>query len=275
MARDKGNNKKQRKKRRKRKKISKLFVSTAAFFSAAVVVVFCIYYIINKTDYFNVAKVKVEGNNYYERDYLIDKSTINIGEKLYRVDRKKVKEEIEKEVYIKDARVLYALPNKILIRVREREEKYLVFYNNEYIAIDDEGIVLNIYNTKNNLITIESLTNVRYNIGERIEFEGLENLNSIFEVLEYINRQLGSETINNLAVSADNSIVLDTKYGAKIKLDLASDVKYQITFAMKIITDRLNNNLTVSSGVIDFTKGDNPVYIEDYQMEETNEQGLE
>jgi len=31
---------------------------------------------------------------------------------------------------------------------------------------------------------------------------------------------------------------------------------------MKIITERLNNTLTVT-GIIDFTKGDSPVYIED------------
>jgi hypothetical protein len=31
---------------------------------------------------------------------------------------------------------------------------------------------------------------------------------------------------------------------------------------MKIINERLNNNLTVT-GLIDFTKGDSPVYIEE------------
>lgn len=275
MARDKSNNKKRRKKRRKKKKISKLFVSTAAFFSAAVVVVFCIYYIAFETDYLNIASVKIEGNNYYEKDYLIEKAGITIGEKLYKVDREKVKEEIEKETYINNVRVLYALPNKILIKVTERKEQYLVFFNNEYIAIDTEGRVLNIYNTKNNLLTIESLTNVRYNIGETIAFEGLENINTIFETLEYLSSVFGSETITKLTVATNNSILLDTEYGAKIKIDLNEDIKYQITFAMKIITERLNNNLTVSSGIIDFTKGDNPVYIEDYQMEETNEQNLE
>ncbi|MDD2493845.1 MAG: FtsQ-type POTRA domain-containing protein [Tissierellia bacterium] len=275
MARDKSNNKKRRKKRRKKKKISKLFVSTAAFFSAAVVVVFCIYYIAFETDYLNIASVKIEGNNYYEKDYLIEKAGITIGEKLYKVDREKVKEEIEKETYINNVRVLYALPNKILIKVTERKEQYLVFFNNEYIAIDTEGRVLNIYNTKNNLLTIESLTNVRYNIGETIAFEGLENINTIFETLEYLSNVFGSETITKLTVATNNSILLDTEYGAKIKIDLNEDIKYQITFAMKIITERLNNNLTVSSGIIDFTKGDNPVYIEDYQMEETNEQNLE
>lgn len=275
MARDKSENKKRKKKRKKKKKISKLFVSTAAFFSAAVVVVFCIYYISFKTDYLNIVSVTIKGNNYYDKEYLIENAGITLGEKLYKVDRNNVKEQIEKEIYIKNARVLYSLPNKILIEVTEREEKYLIFYNNEYIATDKDGMILNIYNTKIDLLTIESLTNVIYNIGETIIFDGVENINSIFDTLEYCNSQFGSETINKLTVGIDNTMILDTEYGTKIKIDLDEDMKYQITFAMKIITERLNNNLTVASDLIDFARGDNPVYIEDYQMEETNEQNLE
>jgi cell division protein FtsQ len=275
MARDKSENKKRKKKRKKKKKISKLFVSAAAFFSAAAVVVFCIYYVTFETDYLNIASVTIKGNNYYDKEYLIKNTGITLGEKLYEVDRKKVKEEIEKEIYVKNARVLYSLPNKILIEVTEREEKYLIFYNNEYVAIDEDGMILNIYNAKIDLLTIESLTNVIYNIGETVVFDGVENIDSIFETLEYCNSQFGSETISKLSVGTDNTMILDTEYGTKIKIDLEEDMKYQITFAMKIITERLNNNLTVTSDLIDFAKGDNPVYIEDYQMEETNEQNLE
>jgi len=65
--------------------------------------------------------------------------------------------------------------------------------------------------------------------------------------------------------------LLLTEYGTTIKIRLNEDIKYQIIFAMKIINERLNNNLTVSSGLIDFTKGDSPVYIEDFKMEEYNE----
>jgi len=36
---------------------------------------------------------------------------------------------------------------------------------------------------------------------------------------------------------------------------------------MKIINDRLNNNLDISNGLIDFTKGDSPVYTDDFKLE--------
>ena len=64
---------------------------------------------------------------------------------------------------------------------------------------------------------------------------------------------------------------MGTEYGTFIKIKLDEDIKYQIVFAMKIINERLNNNLDVTNGLIDFTKGDSPVYTEDFKMEEYNE----
>ena len=268
MSREKREEKKQKKRRKKKKKISKLFISTAAFFSAAVVVVFCIYHVAFKTDFLNIKSVDIAGNKYYEKNYIKEKSEIKLGEKIYNVDRRKVKEKLEKEIYVKNAMVVYEFPNRIYIELTDRNEEYQVLFNNEYIATDDEGIILNIYNKQNELLTIESLTNVIYNIGDKIQFEGIDNLTAIFDTIKYINSQFGDKTITKLTVVGGNSVVLDTEYGTKIKINLCADTKYQISFAIKIITERLNNNFTVSAGLIDFTKGDSPVYIEDYQMEE-------
>jgi len=269
MARE--NKKQQKKRRKKKKKVNKLFVSAAAFFTAAAIVVFCIYYVYFNTPYFNLIAINTSGNNVYEDNYIIEKSGINLGQKLFSINRAAVKGNLQKEVYIKSARVIYDLPDTVNIEITEREEKYQIAYNNEYIITDIDGVVLNTYTEKNELLTIESLADVIYNKGVKIQFSGIDNINAIFDTLEYCNSEYGSDTITKLTVDRDNSIVLDTNYGTKIKINLKDDIKYQITFAMKIINDRLNNNLTVNADLIDFTKGDSPVYTEDYQLEEKNE----
>lgn len=261
--------KKQKRKRKKKKRIRKTFISTVAFFSAAVFIVFCIYHVAFKTEYLNIEGIDVVGNSTYENNYIIEKSGIKLGEKIFDIDKSKVKENIEKEVYVKSARIVYELPNRIYIEVNEREEEYQIAINNENVVTDGDGIVLNIYNEKSQLLTIESLTDVIYNVGDKIEFNGVDNINAIFETLDYSISEFGSDTINKLTVLNENSVLIDTEYGTKIKINLADDVKYQMTFAMKIITERLNNNLTVLSDLIDFTKGDSPVYIEDFQMEDS------
>lgn len=264
-------NKRQRKVRKKKRKINKVFVSAAAFLSAAAVVVFCFYHIAYETDYLNLKAIDVVGNEIYTKEHIIEKSGIELGKKIYNIDKSKIKESIEQEVYVKNARVVYEIPDRIYLGITERNEKYQILYKNEYLATDEEGVVLNVYNEKNELLTIETLTDVLYNIGEVIKFDGIENVNSVFDTMEYCNAQFGDEIINKITVAGADSLILDTEYGAKIKIDLNNDVKYQISFAIKIITDRLNNNFTVTSGLIDFTKGDSPVYIEDYKMEGTYE----
>lgn len=266
---EKRNNK--QKKKKKKKKFRKLFVSTAAFITAAVVVVFCLYYVYFKTPYFEITQVDVAGNVLYQKDYIIEQSHVDEGERLFSVDRAKVKENLEKEIYVESARVVYELPNKIYIEIKERVENYQIHYNNEYIVTDKSGIALRTSAEKNDLLTIESLTDVLYNIGNTAEFAGIENINNIFDTIEYLKVEFGSETVKGITACKDNSVLINTEYGTVIRINLGEDIKYQIVFAMKIINERLNNNLTVASGLIDFTKGDSPVYIEDYKMEDYNE----
>lgn len=255
------NNKKQRKKRKKRNK--RLLVSTAAFITAAVVIVFCIHYVYNKTPYFDLISVDMDGNLTYSDDYIMEKSGIERGKKTFDIDRRQVKTNLENEVYVENVRVVYELPNKIFLDITERADKYQVFKNNEYIIIDKNGIVLRTSIDKLDLLTIESYADVVYNIGDNIQFAGIESIENVFEAIEYLNNQYGSDAAIGCAVDLENSFLFKTQYGTTVRLDLSEDIDYQIVFAMKIIIERLNNNLTVSTGLIDFTKGDSPVYIED------------
>lgn len=254
-------------KKRKKRKIRKVFVSSVAFFSATVFVVFCIYYVYFRTDFFNVKEVDIIVEDFYDREYLLEKSGINIGEKIFSIDRKKIKESIEQEVYINDVKVLYELPDRIYIKVNERQEKYQIIYDNQYIVIDEEGVVLNIYSEKSELKTIESLTDVIYNVGEEIKFSGVENNNKLFSIFELLKSKFGSDSVKNISILTKNCILLDTEYNTKIKLSLDEDLLYQMTFAIEIITERLSESLSVANGLIDFTKGESPVYIEEFQME--------
>ena len=152
--------------------------------------------------------------------------------------------------------------------MKEREEKYQIFYNNEYIITDKDGIALKTSAEKIQLLTIESLIDVLYNIGNVVEFSGIDDIKKIFDTIEYLNSEFGRETINGITAYIENSVLIGTEYGTLIRIKLDEDIKYQVIFAMKIINERLNNNLTVTTGLIDFTKGDSPVYIEDFKMEE-------
>jgi cell division protein FtsQ len=256
-------NNKRRVRKKKKRKNRKLLVSTAAFITAAVVVVVCICYIYYDTPYFDLANVDIDGNLTYSYEYIMESSGIERGKKIFDIDRSKIKENLEKEVYIENVRVIYELPNTIFLDITERFDKYQVSSNSEYIIIDKNGIVLRVSNDKSGLLTIESYTDIVYNIGDNIQFAGVESNNEIFNAIDYLNNEYGSDAIKSYIIDLQNSFLFETHYGTLVRIDLSEDVKYQIVFAMKIINERLNNNLTVATGLIDFTKGDSPVYIED------------
>jgi UDP-N-acetylmuramate-alanine ligase len=129
-------------------------------------------------------------------------------------------------------------------------------------AKEDDILVAEVSNDKSSLLTIESYTDIVYNVGDSIQFAGVENNKKIFDAIEYLNNEYGSDAVSAYFVDLKNSFLFETLYGTKVRIDLSEDVGYQIVFAMKIINERLNNNLTVT-GLIDFTKGDSPVYIEE------------
>lgn len=269
----KKNNKKKR--RKKKKKIRKGFVSAAAFILAAVVVVFCIYHIVYKTDFFMLKGVDIEGLSSYTEDYIVDACGIVMGEKIFTVDREYIKLRLEQEIYIKEARVLYELPDRLYIKVTERQETYQIQCGDKYVITDEDGIVMNVYDEKSQLLTIESLTDVIYNIGDNIKFEGVGDSGKVFGLINYID-EYGEGVINSeFTVAKNDSAILDTEYGVQIKIDLDVDVGYQFSAALSIISDRLANNLTVANGdTIDFTKisDGTPVYVteENPQLEDDN-----
>ena len=112
--------------------------------------------------------------------------------------------------------------------ISEREEKYQVFYRSQYIIIDKNGIVLRISNDKSSLLTIESYTDIVYNVGDSIQFAGVENNKKIFDAIEYLNNEYGSDAVSAYFVDLKNSFLFETLYGTKVRIDLSEDVGYQI-----------------------------------------------
>lgn len=257
-----------RAKRRKKKRISKVFISAVAFFMAAVLVVFCMLYITFRTPFFNIEAIDIEGNNQYQNDYIMQKIGIKIGDKIFNVNKKDIKKSLEEELYIKNARVVYELPDRIYLGIEERNESYAILYNDKYIVVDEDGVVLYISNEESNLLTIESLVDILYIEGEVVEFSEISSFDEIFTTLEYCLTNIGKEIVTKLTMLDSNCIVVNTNYGTNIKIDLRNDVRYQLGGAMDIISDRLSKNQTLISGLIDFTKGNNPIYIDNYGMEE-------
>lgn len=252
---------KNKRKYKNKKKIVFLF-KFAAYIFAAILFVYPFYHLYFKTDIFDVKEIQITGNQKYDSSYIVEKSNMKLGQKILDTRLKEIKKNLEKEIYIKEARVNFELPNKIKISLVERVPKYQFLYEGKYIVTDLEGFVLKIDEQNNELITIESLSKILYNEGKSIEISKIDNFKSINNAIDYLTAKFSKQKLIKLTILENNSIRFLTEYGTKVIISLRDDVAYQVIFAMEIISDRLNKNLSVSNGIIDFTKGLSPVYIE-------------
>lgn len=252
-------NSEKKRKKKARKKVRKIYITTVAVIMATVTLVFCFNYLINKTDIFNIIGFNIEGNNVYSLEYLVSKTGINIGDNLFSVNRKEIKEKLKKEAYIEDCRVSYYIPNKISIKIKERQEKYLITHNDEIIVTDKTGYVLDGNLQNNVLFPIESFAPVVYNIGEEISIEGLYNFNKINELLEHSESLNDIDKMQKIYIHNDNIVSIDTKYGMEVKFELNNDEVYSYNFALEIIKKRLQDGDEVKGWILDYTKGEHPV----------------
>lgn len=248
--------------KRVKRKIRKLYISTVAVIMATVTLVFCFNHFYNRTNIFNIVGFEFEGNQVYSFEYLVSKTGIKLGEKLFDINREKVKENLKKEVYIKDCKVAYYIPNKVSIKIIEREEKYLITYGDEIIVTDENAYVLDGNLQNNALFPIESFVPVVYNIGDEIKFDGLYSFSKINELLEYSNSLSDIDRIEKIYIHEDNVISVDTKYGMRVKFGLDEDYLYSYNFSLNIIKERLQEGQEVEGCTLDYTKGDHPVFSE-------------
>jgi len=253
--------KKEKKRRKKvKRKIRRVYISTVAIILATVTVVFCANYFMYKTDIFNIVGFNIEGSKVYSFEYIVDKTGIIIGEKLFSINRKQIEETLEKEVYIEDCKVSYYIPNKVSIKITERKEKYLIYYNDDTIITDGYGYVLDGNHQNNELFPIESFASVIYNVGEEVKINGLYYFDKINELLKYSDSLSESDKIQKIYIYEDNIICVDTKYGMQIKFELNEEANYSYNFGLTVIKTRLQEGEEIKGCLLDFTKGDSPVF---------------
>ncbi len=252
--------KEKKRKKKVKRKIRKVYISTVAVIMAAVTVIFCANYLLNRTDIFNIAGFNIEGCKVYSYEYLIGKTGINIGDKLFSIDRKEIEKTLEKEIYVKECKVSYYLPNKVNIKITERKEKFLISHNDDTIIADENGFVLDGNYQNNELFPIESFAPVIYNVGEEVKIDGLHNFNKINELLKYSDSLSENDKIQKIYVYEDSIICLDTKYGMQIKFELNEDAYYSYNFGLAVIKTRLQEGEEIKGCLLDFTKGDSPVF---------------
>jgi len=94
------------------------------------------------SNFCNIEEVIIKGNDCLSEDEIFYKSTIQLGENIFKLDLKKSIDSLKQEPRIKEVEIKRVIPNKIIISLKERKAAAIVHIGEEYFFSTKEGIVL-------------------------------------------------------------------------------------------------------------------------------------
>ncbi|HSH36644.1 cell division protein FtsQ/DivIB [Schnuerera sp.] len=247
--------KKKKSKRRiqKRKRILRflLFILT----------VILIYLFAFKTDFFNIRSIKVVGNKNVSYEQIIKASMCNRGENIFKISKKKGKESLERLPYVKEARIKRNMPKEIIIDIEERQEIVIIPYIGSFLYIDNEGYILKV-EEKIEKVELPQIFGLELddfqpgiNLFSSLDRDDIETFvtysekSSLLSLMKYIN------------FTDINNTMIELKDGIKVAFGPLDNVKYKLSFLIKILDDIEKKDLNVKQILLN--KGDNPIVVTD------------
>ena len=149
-----------------------------------IVMLVAIVLILSFTNIFTVDLIDVKGNSYFTADEIINMGHAVPGKNLiYHPDKKSIVSYLEKNPYIKKAKVSRHFPSTLVITVEERTPICAIQYDKDYLIIDDEGILMRRTNTTPKLTLVDGVVVRKLNLGEQLGVKDKELLNQTLAIL--------------------------------------------------------------------------------------------
>ena len=219
-------NKKKMSRRRKLKKNMLSILLALIVMCVGVVLVFSLFFKINT--------ITISGDKVYSEKMVTDKSGIEIGENLFKINEEKLTEKLSKDLpYIKSVTVERKLPDTIIINVEAAKEVAAIATQKGFVLLDETGKVLdkNASILKENVAVINNVKLKEYVEGERVvltDEKKTETLLKLFEAIKNVDMQLLTEidlkNINDIKIKYDDRITFAVGSLTNIETKLARGV---------------------------------------------------
>ena len=216
----------QRKKEKKKKQRRfRTWVYVTAFLFMAVVFGF----FFSISGFFTVDSIEVRGNEHYTYEEIINMGHAVPGRNLiYETNKDEIVSYLEKNPYIKSAEVTRKFPSTLVITVVERKEKMAFKYDDDYLVMDGEGILLKKSRNAPQTTLVEGLVVNKIKLGEKIGTEDRGKTNQAIALIKQMSagdlyfvkidvsdmKKVKAYIYDNMVVKADyNTLMANIKNG--------------------------------------------------------------
>ncbi|MCQ2567317.1 MAG: FtsQ-type POTRA domain-containing protein [Mogibacterium sp.] len=137
------------------------------------------------SNFFVVDHISVEGNRHFSDEEIINIAHASPGANLiYHPGKADIVSYLEQNPYIKKASVARGLPSTLIIKVEERRELGALKYDDDFLIIDNSGILLKKTQTQPKLTLIEGIVVSKIKLGEKVGAEDEELMSQTLELLD-------------------------------------------------------------------------------------------
>jgi cell division septal protein FtsQ len=213
------------------------------------------------SSYFMIKDIQVNDNSYYDDKEIMNFADVAIGINIFEVDKKVIEDRLKKQlVWLKSVTLSKVFPDKIEISVTERKPFVLAAYGGKNYLIDEEGIVLDVFDMSGpsgykDLILIKNAIEYRPDIGEKIAKKSILSCGEIYGSIDLeIKKDIKEAYISD---SFSGDIIFVTNNDKKIIFGNSDKIIDKNAVLRKIIAQLNENEVSFSS--IDIRNVDNPV----------------
>ena len=176
--------KKRIRERKKEKKRKARRCKTVFWTALSIIALTVAGFIFSLSGFFTVDSIEVQGNSHFTSEEIINIAHAVPGHNLlYNPGSKTITDYLEQNPYIKSASVLRKLPSTLVIVVEEREEAISFNYDDDYLIMDDEGILLKKTRTEPKVTRVSGLVVTRLRLGDTV---GTENQQMFSRLLRLV-----------------------------------------------------------------------------------------
>lgn len=141
--------------------------------------------VLSFTNFFVVDSIEVEGNKYYSDEEVVTMAHAAPGRNLiYHPGKSSIKEYLKQNPYIEDVKVRRKLPSTLVIDIKERQQLGAIIYDDDYLIIDGNGILLRKTQTEPKITIIKGIRVKKLALGETVVTEDERVFNDALNLLQ-------------------------------------------------------------------------------------------
>lgn len=209
---------------------------------------------------FNVSKIQVTGNEKLQTSEVIETSKIGNGSNIFSLSKKTVADRLYHLPYVKDVKIKKDFPDKVVIEVTERVCTAAYRIENDYYAIDNDGVLL--YVSPEPIPDITIIGGAELNdpqLGDRT-FDKIKSVGARDLIVQLVAEDILKD-IYVVGLFDEEHVELEMYSGTMIEFGNLKEVKYKTSFLKEILQDVATKGLQVKTILMD--QGSKPVIVVD------------